>query len=93
MPVEKFSVSTSRELFDALETLRSRREEDRSSLIEMLLREHPMVRDQIQRERRKGRGPRTKRGRERTDIETLARIARRRWQEREAAGEVAFVDR
>lgn len=93
MSAEKFSVSTTSELFDALEALRERREEDRSSLIEILLREHPVVRREIRRQRRTETGPATKRGRDDEEVRGLARSARRQWEKREARGEVEFLDR
>jgi hypothetical protein len=88
--VERFSISTSEELFEALETLRQQRDQQRSDLVEMLLREHPMVRREIRRARREAR---TKRGRDPAELSALARSARRQWDKREAAGEVSFLDR
>lgn len=93
MSTEKFSISTTGELFDALERLRDRRGEDRSSLVEMLLREHPMVRREIQRGRRRRDSTWTKKGRDVEEIRALARSARRQWEKREGSGEVAFLDR
>lgn len=88
---EKFSVSTSEELFEALEGLRERRGEDRSRLIETVLREHPMVRREIHRQRSSGLPCKGERRSE--EIEALARTARRQWALREDEGEVAFLDR
>lgn len=93
MPSEKFSVSTSQELFEALEALREDQGRDRSSLIEMLLREHPLVRGEIRRRRQRDRHPRRKRDRDDVEIDGLARAAKRQWDKREADGEVAFLDR
>lgn len=93
MSVKKFSISTSQELFDALEALRDRHSRDRSSLVEMLLREHPAVRHEIRRSRQQARAPETKRGRDRETIRTLGRVAGRRWESQEASDEVAFLDR
>ncbi len=91
MGSEKFSISTSQELFEALEELCEARGEDRSSLIEMLLREHPMIQRQIRRRRdlpsRRGQGRRFE------TVQALARTARRQWEKREDRGEVAFLDR
>lgn len=87
MPAEKFSISTSPELFEALEALAEDRDQDRSSLIEMLLREHPMVEDEIRRRRGRGR-PRAKRGRDEKELDLLARTVRSRWQRRKAREEV-----
>lgn len=93
MTSKKVSVSLSPELFAALEALREEQERDRSSLIEMLLREHPMVRRAIHRLRRRGRQEGRKRARDDVEIEGLARAAKRQWAKREAEGEVAFLDR
>lgn len=87
---EKFSVSTSRELFEAIEALKERRDEDRSSLIEVLLREHPMVERQIRRDRDRTAHERS---RDPEELKALARSARRQWDKREERGEVAFLDR
>lgn len=88
MPSEKFSISTSRELFEALEVLSERRGQSRSDLIEMLLREHPLVEREIRTQRR---GRRRERSPE--ELDGLVRTARRQWEKRETAGEVAFLDR
>lgn len=91
MPSEKFSISTSPELFEALEALAERRDQDRSSLIEMLLREHPMVEAEVRR-RRQGPVPGLKKGRDLEEIWALARSARRNWRERTRSGKVRIVD-
>ncbi len=93
MPSEKFSISTSRELFEALEGLAEARGQSRSDLIEMLLREHPMVEDEIRRRRGRPRQAAAKRGRSPEELAGLARAARRQWEKKEDAGEVAFLDR
>lgn len=87
MPAEKFSISTSPELFAALEAVADRRDQDRSSLIEMLLREHPLVEQEIR--RRRGRGvPRGRRGRDERELDLLARTIRTQWERRKEQGEV-----
>jgi hypothetical protein len=88
---EKFSVSTSAELYQALEELCQRRGQSRSQLIEKLLREHPMVRREVRRQRREQEPP--PRRRDPDELHALARAARRRWTRRAQAGEVAFLDR
>lgn len=93
MATEKFSVSTSSELFEALERLRRRRGQPRSDLVEMLLREHPLVRREIRAQRGQGPRARGKKGRASEELRALARAARRQWDKREAAGEVALLDR
>lgn len=93
MGAEKFSISTTQELFEALERLREDRDQDRSSLVEMLLREHPMIEREIQRARRRDRPTDRERGRDPEEIEALARSAKRQWEKREEDGEVAFLDR
>lgn len=92
MPSEKFSISTSPELFEALEALAERRDQDRSSLIEMLLREHPMVEDAIRRRRGRRRRPGTKRDRDETELVLLGRVARAQWDQRAERGEVEILD-
>lgn len=93
MATEKFSISTSEELFEALESLREDRDQDRSSLVEMLLREHPMVEDEIRRKRHRRKRPRTTKRRDREELDALTRTARRQWAKREETDEVAFLDR
>lgn len=93
MSSEKFSISTSEELFDAIERLRASRGQGRSDLLEMLLREHPMIEREIQRQRQKAAAAETKRGRNPEEITGLARAARRQWEKKEDAGKVAFLDR
>lgn len=93
MSARKLSISLSAELFEAVEALSQRREEGRSSLLEMLLREHPMIRAEVKRQRRAGSPRLASKGRDPTELAALARTARRQWEKREAAGEVAFRDR
>jgi hypothetical protein len=49
--VRKLSISLSFELADSIRTLATERAEDVSALIEILLREHPLVARAIQKER------------------------------------------
>lgn len=91
MGSEKFSISTSPELFEALQALAERRDQDRSSLIEMLLREHPMVEAEIRRGRGRRRRPGTKRGRDEQELVLLGRVARAQWDERAERGEVEIL--
>lgn len=93
MAVQKFTISTTPELFEAIEALREARGQDRSALIEMLLREHPMVRKEIQRQRGQDTRPGRRRAGRRHELRALAGTARRQWEKRESAGEVAFLDR
>lgn len=93
MPVQKFTISTTPELFEAIEALREERGQERSALIEMLLREHPMVEDAIRRRRGQQARPGRRRPGRRDELRALASTARRQWEKRESAGEVAFLDR
>lgn len=93
MAAKKFSISTTQELFDALEELRDRRGQGRSDIIEMLLREHPMVDQEIARRRMEQGPPGSKKERSPEELRALARTARRQWAKRQASGEVAFLDR
>ncbi len=91
MGSKKVSISMSPELYQALECIQEDRNQDRSSLIEMLLREHPLLQRKIRHQRR-ATGPPPKPPRTDT-IQALARTARRQWEKREAQGEVSFLDR
>lgn len=51
MAVRKLSLSLTPELADALDALAAARGEDRSRLVETLLREHPLVREAVRRGR------------------------------------------
>lgn len=87
MTVRKLSVSLSTELADALDELARSRDEERSRLMETLLREHALVERAIA----KGRGvgpPGTKRGRDPRELVLVGRAAGRIWDERERAGRV-----
>lgn len=86
MPVSKFSVSLSAELARALGLLADERSEDRSRLIETLLRESPLVQDRIRELRTGPTG--LKKGRDPEELRLLARVARRAWNRRMAAGRV-----
>lgn len=86
MPAAKFSISLSRELQESLTRLARQRGEERSRLIETLLRENPLVQATI-RELRQA-GPETKRGRPLEKLLVLARAARRDWDRRVASGQV-----
>lgn len=76
------------ELAQALDELAAERDEDRSRLVEILLREHPLVHRRIQ--RRRDRGPGREGGR-RSDLKEAVltgRAAGRRWERRTEDGEV-----
>ena len=50
--VTRLTVSLSSELAEALDALRDQRKESRSSVVETLLREHPMVERAVRKVRR-----------------------------------------
>lgn len=84
MASRKLSMSLTPELADALDRLAGRRGEDRSRLVETLLREHPLVREAVQVQRGLG----TKRGRSLDEVRALAKVARHQWKRRLEQGEV-----
>lgn len=85
MPSKAFSITVSAELAQALEELRVRRVEERSRLIETLLRENPYVQEAVRAQRL---GPRFRKGRDAQDLTRLLRIARARWERRVKSGQV-----
>lgn len=87
MSVRKLSVSLSHELADALDALADERGDDRSRLVEVLLREHPMVRRRIRRSRREDEEDDLK------EAVLAGRAAARSWERRTEAGEVRVRDR
>jgi predicted transcriptional regulator len=92
MTAAKFSVSVTPELELALRALATRRGEDRSRLIETLLRENPLVGAEIGRLRGADGGPPgLKKGRSIEEIRVLVRLARRRWERRTQSGQVRIV--
>lgn len=86
MSVRKLSISLSPELADALDALAGERGDDRSRLVEILLREHPLVARRIRRSR--GAMPPTKRGRSLEELKLAGKVARAAWERRVASGEV-----
>lgn len=91
MSSRKLSVSLTPELADALDDLAEDRGEDRSRVIEILLREHPLARRAIQ-----GRRDRDRPQRDRTDLKEAVlagRVAGRSWERRTDAGEVRIRER
>lgn len=91
MPSVKRSLSLSPELAQALDEMVDEQGTNRSQLVEILLRENPTVQRRIDalRTRRSGR---TKKGRSMTELEFLARSAKRQWEKKEAAGDVKILE-
>jgi predicted transcriptional regulator len=86
MSVRKLSISLTPELADALDALAEDRDEDRSRLVEILLREHPLVSDRI-----RSRRARDRPGDERLGLKEavlVGRAAGRRWERRTSEGEM-----
>lgn len=89
MASAKLSVSLSRELEQALGALAQKRGEDRSRVIETLLRENPLVAEEIRRRRAVAAGPpRLKKGRSVDELLLLARVAREGFDRRLREGKV-----
>ncbi len=92
MTSSKFSISVTPELARALDQLAKERKDDRSRLIEMLLRENPLVNSRV-RVLRGPANPGTKNGRDIEKLLALGRIARRQWDAKVKAGQVGFLGR
>lgn len=92
MTSEKFSISLTPELSRALNRLAKQRKEDRSRLIEILLRENPLVSATVRTERGPA-NPGTKNGRDVRKLLALGDLGRRQWESLSAQGKVGFVDR
>lgn len=84
-------MSVSPELAEALDDLAADRDEDRSSLVEILLREHPLVRRAVQTRRRRDRA-----GQRDPDLKEAVlsgRVAGRAWESKVESGEVRIRER
>ena len=92
MTTAKFSISLTPELAEVLSRMAKERKEDRSRLIEMLLRENPLVGRAIA-EARGPANPGTKNGRDVQKVLALGRMAERQGAARAKAGKVAFLGR
>lgn len=88
----KRSISLTPELAEILDRLASERGEDRSRLIEILLRENPTIRREVQ-DRRQATAPPLKRGRSLTELKLLARTAQAQWERDAASGKVRLPGR
>lgn len=89
MAASKFSISVTAELEVALKALATRRGEDRSRLIETLLRENPLVASEIRSLRTASEGPPAlKKGRSMEELVLLGRVARESLAQRLASGKV-----
>ncbi len=75
------TLSTSPELLAALDALAARRGESRSALVEMLLREHPLVAQAVR------QGRETKHGRPIAKLLAIADTAKQAVAKREATGD------
>lgn len=93
MTVAKLSISLSPELAAVLDILADEQGLDRSRLIEVLLREHPLVSTQVQRRRLEAAVPPLKKGRSVEDLMVLARTARAQWDQKVATGKVRVRER
>ena len=89
MAARILSVSLSAELADALDRLRVRRSEERSRLVETLLRENPYVLDEIRSLRAE---PSLKKGRAPEDFDRLVRFGKARMEQRRKSGQVKWRD-
>ncbi len=92
MTSSKFSISVTPELARALDQLVQQRQEDRSRLIELLLRENPLVATTVA-GLRGPVNPGTKNDRSVEKLLALGRIAERQWGARQKAGKVGFLGR
>jgi hypothetical protein len=85
MPSKAYSITFSDELAKVLESLRIRRGEERSRLLETLLRENPMVQDEIRALRTM---PEFRKGRNVEDLQRLLNVSRAQWERRVKTGQV-----
>lgn len=90
MVVQKLSISLSPELASVLRELARSRRDDVSRLVEILLRENPLVAARVDAARRP---PATKRGRDPAKLLALGRAAARAWERRARRGEVRIRGR
>jgi hypothetical protein len=91
MSVRRFTISVSQELADALDDLQQRRGDERSRLVETLLRENPLIRGAIERQRDDPLVPGTKKGRDLEKVRALGRAAARNWARKEKEGKVRVL--
>lgn len=87
MAARIISISLSDELAEALDRLRVRRSEERSRLVETLLRENPYVLDEIRNLRAE---PALKKGRAPEDFDRLVRFGKARLEKRIKSGQVQW---
>ena len=90
MTATKFSISVTPELARALEQLAKERRDDRSRLIEMLLRENALIAAKVA-DLRGPANPGTKNGRDIEKLLAIGRLARRQWEMQVKAGKVGIV--
>ncbi|MGQ0536205.1 MAG: hypothetical protein ACT4PT_09045 [Methanobacteriota archaeon] len=92
MVVQKLSVSLTEEARRALDRIVAARGEERSPVLEMLVREHPLVAREIEAMRAEPRpgkvAPGTTKGRDVEKLLVLAEVAAKAWERRIASGEV-----
>lgn len=81
------TLSASQELIDVLDALAARRNDNRSAIVEMLLREHPLVRAQVDQARRPS-GLRA--GRSIEKVLALAAVSRQARERAEREGRIVF---
>ena len=95
MPASKRSLSFSLELDTILGDLARARKEDRSRLVETLLRESPLIQGAIAEVRGTGRAEnvQTKKGRSVEKLRALARVGDAAWRRRVASGQVKYPGR
>ncbi len=89
MSFSKFSISVSPELDVTLSRLATERGEDRSRLIETLLRENPLIQQSIQAARAT---PSLKKGRDLQELLLLGRVARQAWERRLSSRELRIIE-
>jgi len=85
MAIARASLSLTTELDQILRQLAARMNMDRSRLVETLLRESPLVQQEVS--QRRG-GVSTKRGRDVTELLILGRVAARQWEQRVQSGQI-----
>lgn len=77
------------ELAEAVNRLQVRRGEERSRLVETLLRENPLVGEEIRSIRA---GPSLRKGKDPKELARLIRAARTNWDRRVKSGQVKVLD-
>lgn len=93
MTTEKLSISLSPELASVLRLVARQRKDDLSRLIEVLLRESPLVQSSIRRLREPQLGSPLKKGRTMDKLRVLGRTVDALWEQRLASGKVRQVGR